>query len=134
MYWARFTDYQGIDIADPDVIRALIDAGALRNVDSRGLGVNDFNAALRGGDVPGGAADTFKRLVYGGFNIIQGLSQSVPTRIIGELYHDRAQLFDISHPDAFNNANKFDTVSLKDSDFALNAKAFADAGQSRGLH
>ena len=96
--------------------------------------MNDFNAALRRGDVPGGAADTFKRLVYGGFNIIQGLSQSVPTRIIGELYHDRAQLFDISHPDAFNNANKFDTVSLKDSDFALNAKAFADAGQSRGLH
>ena len=144
LYWARYTDYQGVDVADPDVIRALINAGALRNTVPTNvrnpdgsifrIGANDFNAAIRGGDFPGGAADTFKRLVYGGFNIIQGLSQSVPTRIIGELNHDRAQLFDISHPDAFKNAEKFDTVRLDDSDFALNAAAFSDAGQSRGLH
>src|SRR5207248_5374733 len=135
LYWARFTDYQGVDVADPDVIRALINAGALRNTVPTNvrnpdgsifrIGANDFNAAIRGGDFPGGAADTFKRLVYGGFNIIQGLSQSVPTRIIGELNHDRAQLFDISHPDAFRNAEKFDTVRLDDSDFALNAAAFS---------
>jgi hypothetical protein len=130
LYWARFTDYKGIDVADPAVIQAKIAAGALTDLKN----VNDFNAALRGGDFPGGAADTFKKLVYGGFNIVQGLSQSVPTRILGELQHDRAQLFDISHPDAFKNADKFDTVVLDDSDFALNAAAFADAGQSRGLH
>ena len=144
LYWARFTDYQGIDVADPDVLRGLIAAGALsntvptnvRNPDGTifRIGANDFNAAIRGGDFPGGATDTFKRLVYGGFNIIQGLSQSVPTRIIGELNHDRVQLFDISHPDAFKNAEKFDTVRLDDSDFALNAGAFSNAGQSRGLH
>ena len=130
LYWARFTDYKGIDVADPAVIQAKIDAGALTDLKN----VNDFNAAIRGGDFPGGAANTFKKLVYGGFNIIQGLSQSVPTRILGELQHDRAQLFDISHPDAFKNADKFDTVVLDDSDFALNAAAFKDAGQSRGLH
>src|SRR3954471_9537027 len=83
LYWARFTDYTGIDVADPAVIQAKIDAGALTDKKN----VNDFNASLRGGDVPGGAADSFKRLVYGGFNIVQGLSQSVPTRILGELQH-----------------------------------------------
>ncbi len=130
LYWARFTDYKGIDVADPAVIQAKINAGALTDKKN----VNDFNAAIRGGDFPGGAANSFKALVYGGFNIIQGLSQSVPTRILGELQHDRAQIFDISHPDAFKNADKFDTVSLDDSDFALNAAAFKDAGEAAGLH
>src|SRR3982750_3644896 len=31
LYWARFTDYRGSDVADPDVLRALIAAGALTN-------------------------------------------------------------------------------------------------------
>jgi len=130
LYWARFTDYTGIDVVDPAVIQAKIDAGALTDKKN----VNDFNAALRGGDVPGGALNTFKALVYGGYNIIQGLSQSVPTRVLGELQHNRAQIFDISHPDAFKNAEKFDTVLLDDSDFALNAAAFKDAGVAAGLH
>jgi hypothetical protein len=114
------------------VIQAKIDAGALTN----NKNVNDFNQAIRGGDfvATGGALDSFKRLVYGGYNIIQGLSQSVPTRILGELQHNRAQIFDISHPDAFKNAEKFDTVLLDDSDFALNAAAFKDAGVAAGLH
>jgi hypothetical protein len=69
LYWARFTDYQGADVADPDVIRALIDRGALTNTVPTNvrlpdgtifrIGANDFNTAIRGGDFPGGPADTF---------------------------------------------------------------------------
>jgi hypothetical protein len=74
LYWARFTDYRGIDVADPAVIQAKIDAGALTDLKN----VNDFNAALRGGDFPGGAADTFKKLVYGASTSCRASARACP--------------------------------------------------------
>jgi hypothetical protein len=133
LFHARFPQYIPNDVADPDVVDAAIAADALDN------GVNDFNASLRDvlhpsfqdGSDP--QADSFHRLVYGGFRLRQGLSQSVPTRIVANRMMERQLLFDISHPDAFANTGKFHTSELDEDDFALNRGAFTEVGFSRGM-
>ncbi len=132
LFHARFPEYTPNDVADPEIVDAAIAAGALTN------GVNDFNAALRDvlhpakrdGSDP--AADSFQRLTYGGYRLRQGLSQSVPTRIVANRTMERQLLFDIGHPDAFRTNGKFHTALLDEEDFALNRAAFTEVGFSRG--
>ena len=62
----------------------------------------------------------------------QGLSQSVPTRIVANRTMERQLLFDIGHPDAFKNTGKFHTALLDEADFALNRPAFTENGYSKG--
>jgi hypothetical protein len=62
----------------------------------------------------------------------QGLSQSVPTRIVANRTMERQLLFDPSHPDAFKNNGKFHTALLDEDDFALNRAAFTEVGFSKG--
>lgn len=132
LFHSRFPEYTPNDVADPAVVDAAIAAGALTN------GVNDFNPSLR--DVLHPAkrdgsdphADSFQRLTYGGFLLRQGLSQSVPTRIVANRTMERQLLFDLGHPDAFRNNGKIHTALLDEEDFALNRAAFTEVGFSRG--
>ena len=132
LFHSRFPEYTPNDVADPAVVDAAIAAGALTN------GANDFNPALRDvlhparrdGTEPG--ADSFQRLTYGGYLLRQGLSQSVPTRIVANRTMERQLLFDIGHPDAFKTNGKFHTALLDEQDFALNRAAFTEVGFSRG--
>ncbi|HEY0592579.1 MAG TPA: hypothetical protein VGF40_12485, partial [Thermoanaerobaculia bacterium] len=132
LFHSRFPEYTPNDIADPAVVDEAIAAGALTN------GVNDFNRSLRDVRHPSfrdgtdPTADSFQRLVYGGFLLRQGLSQSVPTRILANRTMERQLLWDIGHPDAFRNAGKFHTALLDESDFALNRASFDEVGFSRG--
>jgi hypothetical protein len=134
LFHARFPEYIPNDVADPQVVDAAIAAGALFN------GRNDFNPALRDvlhpsfRDGSNPTADSFQRLTYGGFLLRQGLSQSVPTRIVANRTMERALLFDIGRADAFRNAGKFHTALLDEADFALNRAAFTEMGFSRGLY
>ena len=79
------------------------------------------------------ADDSFQRLTYGGYLMRQGLSQSVPTRIVANRTMERQLLFDPFHPDAFKNTGKFHTALLDEDDFALNRAAFAENGYSKGI-
>lgn len=132
LFHSRFPEYTPNDIADPEVVDAAIAAGALDN------GVNDFNDSLRDvlhpafrdGSDP--QADSFHRLAYGGFRLRQGLSQSVPTRIVANRTMERQLLFDLGHLDAFANNGKFHTAELDEEDFTLNRAAFTEVGFSRG--
>ena len=139
LYHARFPEYTPNDIADPTIVDAVL--GTPRDPATGSLvdnGSNDFNRSLRdvlnpqfrAGTHP--TADSFQRLTYGGYLLRQGLSQSVPTRIVANRTMERQLLFDIGHPDAFKNAGKFHTAVLDDSDFALNRAAFAENGYSKG--
>jgi len=134
LFHARFPEYTANDVADPDVVDAAIAEGKLDN------GVNDFNPSLRDvlhpsmRDDSDPTADSFQRLVYGGFLLRQGLSQSVPTRILANRTMERQLLFDLSHPDAFRNNGKFHTALLNEEDFALNRAAFTEVGFSKGMN
>lgn len=132
LFHSRFPEYTPNDVADPQVVDALIADGALTN------GVQDFNRSLRDvrhpsfrdGSDPN--ADSFQRLVYGGFLLRQGLSQSVPTRILANRTMERQLLWDLSHPDAFRTNGKFHTALLDEEDFALNRASFKEVGFSKG--
>jgi len=132
LFHARFPEYTPNDIADPAVVDAALKAGALTN------GVNDFNNSLRDvlhpnmRDDSDPTADSFQRLIYGGFLMRQGLSQSVPTRILANRTMERQLLFDPYHPDAFLTNGKFHTALLDEEDFALNRAAFQEVGYSAG--
>ena len=137
LYHARFPEYIVNDMADPDLVDLAIERGAFT---TPGL---QFNASLR--DVLHGfdpflelgmdrsADDSFQRLTYGAYRMRQGLSQSVPTRIVANRTMERQLLFDINHPHAFKNTGKFHTALLDEKDFALNRAAFAENGYSKGL-
>src|SRR4030095_16441634 len=137
LFHARFPEYTPNDVADPALIDLAIQRGAFT---TPGL---QFNSSLR--DVLHGfdpflglgtnrsADDSFQRLTYGGYLMRQGLSQSVPTRIVANRTMERQLLFDISHPDAFRNIGKFHTALLDAADFALNRAAFAENGYSKGM-
>lgn len=140
LYHSRFPEYTPNDIADPAIVDAIL--GTPRDPDS-GLslvdnGANDFNQALRDVLNPffrSGAdptADSFQRLTYGGYLLRQGLSQSVPTRIVANRTMERQLLFDIGHPHAFRTTGKFHTAVLDEHDFALNRAAFSESGYGRG--
>ena len=134
LFHSRFPEYTPNDVADPAVVDAALAGGALFN------GVNNFNPSLRDvrhpsfRDGTNPTADSFQRLTYGGFLLRQGLSQSVPTRIVANRTMERSLLFDIGHADAFRNSGKFHTALLDEQDFALNRLAFREMGFSRGLY
>ena len=137
LFHSRFPEYKPNDVADPALIDLAISRGAFS---TPGL---QFNSSLR--DVLHGfdpflglgmdrePDDSFQRLTYGGYLLRQGLSQSVPTRIVANRTMERQLLFDIGHPDAFKNSGKFHTTLLDEADFALNRSAFAENGYSRGM-
>jgi hypothetical protein len=134
LFHSRFPEYTPNDVADPAVVDAALAAGALFN------GVNNFNPSLRDvrhpsfRDGTNPTADSFQRLTYGGFLLRQGLSQSVPTRIVANRTMERSLLFDIGHPDAFRNSGKFHPALLDEQDFTMNRLAFREMGFSRGLY
>jgi hypothetical protein len=137
LFHARFPEYVPNDIADPDLVDLAIERGAFT---TPGL---QFNSSLR--DVLHGfdpflglgttrsPDDSFQRLTYGGYLLRQGLSQSVPTRIVANRTMERQLLFDINHPDAFKNSGKFHTALLDNADFAMNRNAFEENGYSKGM-
>jgi len=116
LFHARFPEYTPNDIADPALIDLAIARGAFT---TPGL---QFNSSLRDvlhgfdpflGLGPNRTADSsFQELTYGGYLMRQGLSQSVPTRIVANRTMERQLLFDIGHPDAFKNTGKFHTSLL----------------------
>src|SRR5215216_290327 len=132
LFHSRFPEYTPNDVADPAIVDAAIAAGALTN------GVDDFQNSLRDvlqpfmRDDSDPTADSFQRLTYGGFLMRQGLSRSVPTRIVANRTMERQLLWDLSHPDAFKNNAKFHTALLDEADFALNRAAFKEVGFSKG--
>src|SRR6267142_1674126 len=137
LFHARFPEYTPNDVADPALIDLAIQRGAFTTAG------NQFNSSLR--DVLHGfdpflglgtnrsADDSFQRLTYGGYLMRQGLSQSVPTRIIANRTMERQLLFDIANPNAFKNNGKFHTALLDEADFAMNRAAFAENGYSKGV-
>jgi hypothetical protein len=137
LFHARFPEYSPNDVADPALIDRAISLGAFTTTGRQ------FDASLR--DVLHGfdpflglgtartADDSFQRLTYGGYRLRQGLSQSVPTRIVANRTMERQLLFDITHPNAFANSGKLHTALLDESDFALNRAAFAENGYSKGM-
>ena len=137
LYHARFPEYRVDDMVDTALTDLAISLGALT------MAGNQFNSSLR--DVLHGfdpflalgtnrsADDSFQRLTYGGYLMRQGLSQSVPTRIIANRTMERQLLFDPFHADAFKNTGKFHTALLDETDFAMNRAAFAENGYSRGM-
>jgi hypothetical protein len=137
LYHSRFPEYRVNDMADPELTDLAIAKGALT---TPGL---QFNASLR--DVLHGfdpflalgmarsADDSFQRLTYGGYLMRQGLSQSVPTRILANRTMERQLLFDIGHPQAFKTSRKFHTALLDEADFAMNRASFAENGYSKGM-
>jgi hypothetical protein len=137
LFHARFPQYAPDDISDPALIDMAIGLGAFTTAG------NQFNTSLR--DVLHGfdpflglgtnrsADDSFQRLTYGAYLMRQGLSQSVPTRIVANRTMERQLLFDISHPHAFENRRKFHTALLDEQDFALNRAAFEENGYSKGM-
>ena len=137
LYHARFPEYRVDDMVDNALTDLAIARGALT---TSGI---QFNSSLR--DVLHGfdpflglgtersAADSFQRLTYGGYLMRQGLSQSVPTRIVANRTMERQLLFDPFHPDAFKNTGKFHTALLDENDFALNRAAFTENGYSKGM-
>lgn len=132
LFHSRFPEYTPNDVADPAIIDAAIAAGALTN------GVDDFQNSLRDvlhpsmRDDSDPTADSFQRLTYGGFLLRQGLSRSVPTRIVANRTMERQLLWDLAHPDAFKNNGKFHTALLDEADFALNRPSFKEVGFSKG--
>src|SRR5262249_61535886 len=137
LFHARFPEYTPNDMADPALVDLAIMRGAFTTPGPQ------FNSSLR--DVLHGfdpflglgtmrsADDSFQRLTYGGCVMRQGLSQSVPTRIVANRTMERQLLFDISHPDAFKNSGKFHTALMDEADFAMNRAAFAENGYSKGV-
>src|SRR5215207_2608631 len=136
LFHSRFPEYTPNDVADPALVDLAIMRGAFT---TPGL---QFNSSLRdvlhgfdpflGLGMARSADDSFQRLTYGGYLLRQGLSQSVPTRILANRTMERQLLFDIAHPDAFKNSGKFHTSLLDQADFALNRAAFAENGYSKG--
>src|SRR5262249_31480623 len=71
IFHARFPEFMGKDIADPDAIDAAIAAGKLFNgIGSEPNDGNEFDFTLR---------NSFKQLVYGGFLLRQRLAPTLPT-------------------------------------------------------
>jgi galactose oxidase-like protein/Kelch motif protein len=137
LYHSRFPEYRVDDMVDTTLTDLAISRGALTTAG------NQFNSSLR--DVMHGfdpflglgmdrsADDSFQRLTYGGYLMRQGLSQSVPTRIVANRTMERQLLFDPFHPDAFKNTGKFHTALLDENDFTMNLAAFSENGYSRGM-
>jgi hypothetical protein len=145
----RHPEFRANDVIDPDVLDQLINWTATDSTDSLPLGVTaapkfTFN------DASGQAVTVFGALndprsnfqgavrqsyawgIYGGFSIV-GHGRSVARRIQYDRGVEDAQLWDLGHPDAFQNSGKYDVARLTDADALLNKDAFKDAGYSKGL-
>ena len=75
--------------------------------------------------------------LYGGYQIIHDVSQSVPTRIRVDQTIENCQLWDTAHPDAFNidfGSPKYDVALLNNHDAETNFLAWKNMGPSRGLY
>lgn len=118
--FSRFSEFSADDIADPEKISTLIERGALTQ-DRR----NNFNAAIR---------KSFTQFAYGGYNSVQSLTQSVPTRIKADQKIELTQLWDLGHPDALAESHATHVAEIDDADAERNLGAFSGAGFSRGLH
>src|SRR5262245_51558031 len=137
LFHVSLPEYTPNDSADPALVDLAIMRGAFT---TPGL---QFNSSLR--DVLHGfdpflglgmmrsADDSFQRLTYGGYLMRQGLSQSVPTRIVSNRTMERQLLFDSAQPDAFKNSGKFHTALLDEADFAMNRAAFTENGFSKNM-
>jgi hypothetical protein len=77
---------------------------------------------------------SFKSLVYGGYTMHQGQSLFVANRIKAYWTRENAQVWDLSHPDAFRVRGVFDNSLIDEADAMLNIASFTDAGASRGLN
>ena len=140
LYHARFPEYVPNDVADPAQVDAVINTprNPTTGISLMDNGANDFNRSLRDvlhPDFRSGAnktADSFQRLAYAGYLLRQGLSQSVPTRIVANRTMERQLLFDPFHPAAMANSGKYHTSLLDEADFAMNRAAFAENGYSKG--
>lgn len=123
----RFPDMQANDVVLTERLARLIHE-AVPPFTQRAFNdpSNNFNAAYNRG---------FIRVMYGDYNIVQGLSQSVPTRIRANQNIELSQLWNWGHGDAFAvlGSGKIAVANLTEADFARNAPAFSAAGYSRGL-
>ncbi len=132
-----FPEYTGNDMADPALTDRRSRAARSRPracSSTRRCATSSTASIPSSGSGPNRIADdSFQRLTYGGYLMRQGLSQSVPTRIVANRTMERQLLFDIGHPDAFENTGKFHTALLDEADFALNRAAFAENGYSKGM-
>src|SRR5206468_11522655 len=132
LFHARFPEYTPNDMADPALIDRAIARGAFSTPGRQ------FDSSLR--DVLHGfdpflglgpnrsADDSFQRLTYGAYRMRQGLSQSVPTRIVANRSMERQLLFDFSHPDAIKSSGKFQTSLLDEDNIGMKRAAFAENG------
>lgn len=91
-------------------------------------------------DEDGHLNETFNQLVYGGFGFSEGahgLDESVTK---GDVDRDNFVCWDLTHADAFNDTGEFqivdenDTTLVTPDDFPLNAAAFSEVGDLRGLN
>jgi hypothetical protein len=137
LFHARFPQYVPNDVSDPALVDLAIARGAFttpgRQFDTSLRDVLHGFDPFLGLGINRSADDSFQRLTYGGYLLRQGLSQSVPTRIVANRTMERQLLFDISHPHAFKNRGRFHTALLDEEDFALNRAAFEENGYSKGM-
>jgi hypothetical protein len=137
LFHARFPQYVPNDISDPALIDMAIELGAFttegRQFDTSLRDVLHGFDPFLGLGMDRSPDDSFQRLTYGGYLMRQGLSRSVPTRILANRTMERQLLFDISHPHAFRNRGKFHTALFDEEDFALNRAAFEENGYSKGM-
>lgn len=104
-----------------------LDAEGVERFDTTG------NTHLRKGFSPC-IRSSFKSLVYGGYTMHQGQSLFVANRIKAYWNRENAQVWDLSHPDAFRVRGVYDNALIDEGDAMLNLASFKDAGASRGLH
>ncbi len=112
-----------------DTGNIFFDADTVTRFDTTG------NSHLRKGFSPC-IRSSFKHLVYGGYTMHQGQSLFVANRIKAYWTRENAQVWDISHPDAFKTraGGVFDNAVLDEEDALLNLASFDNAGASRGLN
>ncbi len=125
----RHSAYRADEVANPDIINFLIsNVDPITGRNAYGNPANQFNSSFR---------RTFDQLCYGGYTIVHDVSQSVPTRIKVDQTIELCQLWDTSHPDAYNydRANpKYSVALLNNHDAETNFAAWKGMGPSRGLY
>jgi hypothetical protein len=104
LFWMNNAEYRGTDLVDPQQG----ELGELR--------------------------PEFQELVRGGFSFSGLLDGSIRNRYKPDIERDNTLIWDLGHPDALLTAGKFAVADLTADDIALNAAAFSDAGDARGLH
>jgi hypothetical protein len=149
LFWSRHANMRGTDVADYQCLEELI-LGAYSSwpissiewmqsfSEPRIDGSDPFKDTDPGAIFPGYTFNqclrsSFKHLVAGGYRLRQGLTQSVPQRIVTYLERELVQIWSIGHADAFANGGKFYTTYLAEQDALDNLGSFADAGHSRNL-